>query len=132
MGRAITDLYLPKGYRTRYLTMNELLRQVGRVEGERFEIDALRKDGHKIKVEISMTGVRRRGGNVYSLLVRDITAKIAAAEQMRQSQKMEAIGQLTGGIAHDFNNMLTAVTSITNVLSDGVPDKPPLAGATNV
>ena len=104
MGRPITDLYLPKGYRPRYLTMNELLRQAGRVEGERFEIDAVRKDGHKIKVEISMTGVRRRGGNVYSLLVRDITAKIAAEEQMRQSQKMEAIGQLTGGIAHDFNN----------------------------
>ena len=35
MGRPITDLYLPRGYRPRYLTMNELLQQVGRVEGER-------------------------------------------------------------------------------------------------
>src|SRR5262249_29726154 len=124
MGRPITDLYLPKGYRPRYLTMNELLRQPGRVEGERFEIDALRKNGHKIKVEISMSGVRRRGGNVYNLLLRDITAKIAAEEQMRQSQKMEAIGQLTGGIAHDFNNVLTAITSIISILADGVADKP--------
>src|SRR5262249_41073535 len=41
MGRPITDLYLPKGYRPRYLTMNELLRQAGRVEDERFEIDAV-------------------------------------------------------------------------------------------
>ena len=132
MGRPITDLYLPKGYRPRYLTMNELMRQVGRVEGERFEIDALRKDGHKIKVEISMSGVRRRDGNVYNLLLRDITAKIAAEEQMRQSQKMEAIGQLTGGIAHDFNNVLTAITSIIGILADGVADKPQLSEATNL
>src|SRR5262245_5167195 len=132
MGRPITDLYLPKGYRPRYLTMNELLRQAGRVEGERFEIDALRKNGHKIKVEISMSGVRRRGGNVYNLLLRDITAKIAAEEQMRQSQKMEAIGQLTGGIAHDFNNVLTAITSIISILADGVADKPQLSEATKL
>jgi PAS domain S-box-containing protein len=78
MGRPITDLYLPKGYRPRYLTMNELLRQVGRVEGERFEIDGVRKDGRKIRVEISMTGVRRHGGNVYNLLLRDISAKMSA------------------------------------------------------
>jgi PAS domain S-box-containing protein len=78
MGRPITDLYLPKGYRPRYLTMNELLRQVGRVEGERFEIDVVRKDGRKISVEISMTGVRRHGGNFYNLLLRDISAKMSA------------------------------------------------------
>lgn len=78
MGRPITDLYLPKGYRPRYLTMNELLQQVGRVEGERFEIDVVRKDGRKIRAEISMTGVRRHGGNVYNLLLRDISAKVSA------------------------------------------------------
>src|SRR5262249_9148635 len=116
MGRPITDLYLPKGYRPRYLTMNELLPQAGGVAGQSFDVDALRKNGHKIKVEISMSGVHRRGGNVYNLLLRDITAKIAAEEQMRQSQKMEAIGQLTGGIAHDFNNVLTAITSIISIL----------------
>src|SRR5207247_11170506 len=115
MGRPITDLYLPKGYRPRYLTMNELLRQAGRVEGERFEIDAVRKDGHKIKVEISMTGVCRRGGNVYSLLVRDIPAKIAAEEQMGQSHTMEGIGQLTGGIAPDCHNVRTAITPIISI-----------------
>jgi PAS domain S-box-containing protein len=78
MGRPITDLYLPKGYRPRYLMMNELLQQVGRVEGERFEIDVVRKDGRKMRAEISMTGVRRHGGNVYNLLLRDISAKMSA------------------------------------------------------
>ena len=58
--------------------MNELLQQVGRVEGERFEIDVVRKDGRKIRAEISMTGVRRRDGNVYNLLLRDISARMSA------------------------------------------------------
>ena len=63
--------------------MNELLQQVGRVEGERFEIDVVRKDGRRLRAEISMTGVRRHGGNIYNLLLRDITAKTPAQERMR-------------------------------------------------
>jgi PAS domain S-box-containing protein len=132
MGKPITELYLPKGYRPRYLDMNERLRHTDVVKGERFEIDALRKDGQNIKVEISMTGVRRRGGNTYNLFVRDITAKLAAEEQLRQSQKMEALGQLTGGIAHDFNNVLTVITGTLDLLAEGITDRPQLTAVTNL
>ena len=127
VGRPITELYLPKDYRPRYLDMNERLRRDDTIIGARFEFDAVRKDGQTIKTEVSMTGVRRGAGSVHNLFLRDITQKLAAEEQLRQSQKMEAVGQLTGGIAHDFNNMLTVITGTIDILADAVADKPQLA-----
>jgi PAS domain S-box-containing protein len=82
----------------------------------RFERTVRRKDGERRQVEVRGTPVIYRGQPHVLYAVRDMTARHEAERQradlerqLRQSQKMEAIGQLTGGIAHDFNNILTSV-----------------------
>ncbi len=128
VGNLLADMIIPENYRTRH---GEGLVQFLRngdssVLGKRFEIDARRRDGREIKVELAVTALRRRSGYLFNGFIRDITEKIAAEEQLRHAQKMEAVGQLTGGIAHDFNNMLTVITGTIEILGDAVADKPQL------
>jgi PAS domain S-box-containing protein len=130
LGKRLTELYLPPDFQTHDRALAERMTAPnGDIRaGERFEYDAVRKDGRKIRVEAALTALQRHDGYVFNGFVRDITDKVAAAEQLRQAQKMESVGQLTGGIAHDFNNMLTVITGTIDFLADAVSDKPELVG----
>jgi PAS domain S-box-containing protein len=75
-------------------------------------------------LDVSVQPVRGPAGDIIYLLfeARDITELKTAQEQLRQSQKMEALGQLTGGIAHDFNNLLTVVVGGLDIIAKRAPD----------
>jgi len=76
-----------------------------------------KKDGSLYEEESSISPVRDGAGNItnYVVVKRDITDQIKLEEQIRQVQKMEAIGTLAGGIAHDFNNILGGIMGYTEL-----------------
>jgi len=102
------------------------------VRHPRHDVRIRRRDGTEFTGELSVSALRTRNGFVFNGFVRDLTDKIAAQERIRQSEKMEAIGQLTGGIAHDFNNILTVITGTIEILANAVASEPQLAAITRM
>lgn len=84
-------------------------------------------DGNDLDAEVSAARVSIGGQELVIVIGRDITHRLRLEQQLRQSQKMDAIGQLTGGVAHDFNNLLTVITGTIEILIDGLADQPELA-----
>jgi PAS domain S-box-containing protein len=128
IGKSLAATILPENDRDRHVAALERFLRTGEwaILNKRLEIEAIRRDGSQIKVELAVTALPRRSGYLFNGFIRDITEKVAKEEQFRQAQKMEAVGQLTGGIAHDFNNMLTVIIGTAEILAEAVADNPEL------
>jgi len=101
----------------------------------RGELELIRKDGEKICVEEAISAIRSPDGTIsgYVAILRDMTEKkrmeqekSLLEEQLRQSQKMEAIGILAGGVAHDFNNLLTVIQGNCEMILFDLSENHPL------
>ena len=94
----------------------------GKFEGEGWRV---RKDGSRFWANVVLHAIRDEEGQLlgFAKVTRDLTERRAAEEQLRQAQKMEAVGQLTGGIAHDFNNLLTVISGNLETLQRRMPNR---------
>ncbi|MBX3623062.1 MAG: PAS domain S-box protein [Rhizobacter sp.] len=108
----------------------ETARREGRFEGEGWR---LRKDGSRFWANVVLDRIADADGRVlgFAKVTRDVTERREAQHQLEaareaifQSQKMDAIGQLTGGVAHDFNNLLMAVLASLALIRKRLPDDP--------
>ena len=92
-------------------------RSTGSVATTVYEHELLAKDGRRIQVEVASRLIVEDGAPVGTeAICRDITERKQLEEQLRQAQKMEAVGRLAGGVAHDFNNLLTVIIGYAEAL----------------
>lgn len=92
-----------------------------------YEIEVLAKDGSRIPVEVNTRVIQKNGRPVgIQGIARDVTERKNLEAQLRQAQKMEAVGQLAGGVAHDFNNLLTAITGYSDLAIRKLQPQDPL------
>ena len=98
--------------------------------GESFKLEDhhIHKNGSLYPVEVKTGKVRFGAKEVMVAVTRDISESRKLENQLRQSQKMEAVGRLAGGVAHDFNNMLNVILGHAELGLDDLPEDHPLAG----
>lgn len=120
-----TDILTPRGlqaYKKHFLQ----LKDIGYVKD--IELDLVRKDGTAMPVLLNATAVTDASGNqvMSRITVHDMTDLKKIETQLRQAQKMEAIGQLASGIAHDFNNIMSAIINYAYLVYSTLKEDDPL------
>jgi PAS domain S-box-containing protein len=124
------DVFMDDGTTPMPAEARPLMRAIRGEWFENYELVVRNRDGLPHFILVSHGGpIHRNAQDETGALVvyRDVTEAKETARQLLQSQKMEALGQLTGGIAHDFNNILTVITGTIEIMSEGVVDRPELA-----
>jgi PAS domain S-box-containing protein len=119
MGRLLTDTVLPEANLADGVVQQMLANVrsgVAHDEHRVRRVQAHRQDRSVIPAEVQVSGFKMGEQWLYTCFIRDISLRLAAEQQLIQTQKLDAIGQLTGGLAHDFNNILNIVMGSLDLL----------------
>ncbi len=136
-GKNLHSLIVPTGYAGEYSKGLDEFQKTGQGSfiGKVVELTAVRKNGEQFQVELGLSSLKQNDRWWAVGMARDISERLLERKhredlqaQLRQSQKMEAIGTLAGGIAHDFNNILGAIMGYTELALLEAPAGQPLHG----
>jgi PAS domain S-box-containing protein len=126
LGQNVKNI-IPEGFAERLIAdaLRTSAEALAQQIGTGIELHGRRKDGTEFPIEIMLSPLESAEGILITAAIRDISERKQLARQLHQSQKMEAVGQLTGGIAHDFNNLLTVIIGNLGLLQRLVADNGP-------
>ncbi|KIG13005.1 sensory box histidine kinase/response regulator [Enhygromyxa salina] len=123
VGRRLADFIAPE-------SKQMALARVAAGDDQPYDAFAMRSDGttYPVEVQSRTIPVEIDGGAVRVVAMRDLTMRRQLEDQLRQAQKLDAIGRLAGGIAHDFNNLLSVVLNATELATLGLAEDHPSRG----